>query len=88
MQHHTKVYLDYMKATPEELLCEYCRSARVNDIHHIIPRSHFGKKRKAEQDAITNLIGLCRSCHNKAHQHQISKEELLAIASKRQNTST
>lgn len=62
--------------------CEYCAGKAV-DIHHIIPRSKFGSKRKDEQDKITNLIALCRDCHNKAHANIISKETLQEIVNKR-----
>lgn len=40
---------------------------RVADIHHLIPRSKFGSKRKEEQDHISNLVGLCRRHHEMAH---------------------
>jgi len=52
------------------------------DIHHIEPRSKFGKKTKHLQDDITNLIALCRDCHQKAHlqkQPYLYKEELKEI---------
>jgi len=84
MQNHTRVYLDYQfkvnHLSQHELSCEYCHIYPVVDVHHIIYRSHFGKKRKHEQDQISNLIGLCRFCHDKAHKHLISKQQLLDIA--------
>jgi 5-methylcytosine-specific restriction endonuclease McrA len=55
-----------------------CRAVSV-DIHHIIPRSKFGSKRKHEQDSIENLIALCRPCHEKAHAGVFSKEYLTEI---------
>ena len=43
------------------IMCEACNSARAVDVHHQKLKSQGGK------DEITNLIGLCRNCHNKAH---------------------
>jgi 5-methylcytosine-specific restriction endonuclease McrA len=31
------------------------------------PRSSFGSTTKDEQDHVSNLVALCRSCHNAAH---------------------
>lgn len=79
MQNHTKIYLDFYQFDPSSFIpCMVC-GARAVDIHHIIPRSKFGKKRKAEQDKITNLIGLCRPHHDDAHAERISKEDLQLI---------
>ena len=78
--------MNYLKAmgftTADFIPCEVCHSKAV-DCHHVIPRSKFGKKRKAEQDHISNLIALCRVCHDKAHANIISKETLQLIVSKR-----
>ena len=83
MQPHTINYLKAMGLTPADFIpCEVCTKQAV-DIHHVIPRSKFGKKRKAEQDHISNLIALCRQCHNLAHDNVISKEELQTIINKR-----
>jgi 5-methylcytosine-specific restriction endonuclease McrA len=88
MQAHTKNYLKAMGLTPADFIpCEVCTTQAV-DIHHVIPRSKFGKKRKAEQDHISNLIALCRTCHNLAHDNKISKEELQLIISKREVSSS
>lgn len=67
MKRHVANYLegighDGMSFIP----CEVCGSQAV-DVHHVEPRSHFGKTRKHEQDAFDNLIGLCRACHDAAH---------------------
>jgi 5-methylcytosine-specific restriction endonuclease McrA len=64
------------------IACEVCYATSV-DIHHIIPRSKFGSKRKAEQDHVTNLVALCRNCHNFAHSGTISKEKLFEITKNR-----
>lgn len=46
--------------------CELCGAASV-DIHHIEPRSKFGTSMLHDQDHVSNLIALCRACHDKAH---------------------
>jgi hypothetical protein len=60
MQPYVKIYLDYFDYGEQDYMpCEVCEKT-VSDIHHIYGR---GKGK----DIIENLIGLCRSCHNKAH---------------------
>jgi 5-methylcytosine-specific restriction endonuclease McrA len=74
MMPYIKTYLDYFDYTEGSYMpCEACES-RVSDVHHIYGR---GKGR----DVITNLIGLCRGCHNKAHSSKeyISKEQFQEI---------
>ena len=55
MKKHTKIYLEFN----DEPICELCGKVAV-DIHHIDGR---GKGK----DVISNLIALCRKCHNAAH---------------------
>lgn len=84
MQRHIRNYLSSIGADEStRIRCEVCNAIAV-DIHHIIPRSKFGSKRKDEQDAPENLIALCRSCHEKAHANKITKEELYVYRNKRQ----
>lgn len=79
MQKHTRVYLDYFGYSGYEYLpCEVCQ-CHLTDIHHVVPRSKFGSKTKDQQDKIENLIGLCRPCHDKAHDGTYSKEYLTEI---------
>lgn len=67
MQKHIENYLEASGYSGYEFIqCEHCGGQAV-EIHHIEPRSHFGSKRKDEQDAVGNLIALCRSCHDAAH---------------------
>lgn len=85
MQNHVKVYFESLGYVQGDYIpCEVinCRHQSV-DIHHVIPRSKFGKKRKDEQDKITNLIALCRYCHNKAHNSKEFNNELKQIVEKR-----
>jgi len=66
-------YIKYFDYTPDEnILCEVCGKVAV-DIHHIVYRSQGGT------DDIENLIALCRSCHNKAHNNELTKEQLFRI---------
>lgn len=68
----------------DTILCEVCGTV-ATDIHHIIPRSKFGKKTKDLQDQHTNLIALCRNCHNKSHDNVLTKELLQQIVHYRKN---
>ena len=82
MQNHVKVYFDHFGYTQSDFIpCEICGAKSV-DIHHVIERSKFGKKTKHLQDDITNLMALCRGCHELAHESNI-KDILKEIVSKR-----
>jgi hypothetical protein len=60
MKNHTKVYLNHFGYGIEDFIpCELCGSKAV-DIHHIDARGMGSSKTK---DDISNLMGLCRSCH-------------------------
>jgi len=79
MKPWVKNYMDYYGLIPGDFIpCERCGAVSV-DIHHIKYRSHFGTKQQVERDKITNLIALCRKCHEDAHNEKISKEELQTI---------
>lgn len=80
MQNHIKVYFEYYGYGEEDIIpCEVCGCKAV-DIAHIKARSTFGSKRKEEQDKITNLVSLCRSCHYKYDfENKISEEDLQQI---------
>lgn len=83
MQRHIRNYLASIGADEStRIRCEVCNALAV-DIHHIIPRSKFGSKRKEEQDAPDNLIALCRTCHENAHKNLLTKEYLFSINRKR-----
>ena len=60
MKKHVKIYRDRFPEFIDYFPCEVCGDV-ATDIHHIKYKSRGGK------DEIDNLIGLCRSCHNKAH---------------------
>lgn len=79
MQKHIVVYFNYFGYTEADFIpCEKC-GKKANDIHHIVYRSHVGK------DEISNLIALCRDCHNDAHNCKISKEKLIELHKNRLN---
>ena len=60
MTRHGRIYMDYFGYGEQDvILCEVC-GQRAVDIHHIDGR---GKGK----DVISNLIALCRKCHNAAH---------------------
>jgi len=84
MQKHIKNYLNHFKYSETDVIqCEVCHNKAV-DIHHIYPRSSFGNKRKDEQDEVSNLIALCRNCHEKAHDNmKESRIYLTDIVNKR-----
>ena len=50
--------------------CEVCGDPYMLEIHHIKTKASGG------EDYLENLICLCRVCHTKAHNGQISKEQL------------
>jgi 5-methylcytosine-specific restriction endonuclease McrA len=75
MQKYVKNYLEHFHYTiADVVLCEVCGDVS-NSIHHVIPKSKFGSKRKHEQDSISNLIALCAVCHDKVHFRDVSLNE-------------
>lgn len=81
MQAHTETYMNFFGyQIAEDCFCEIPGCGRPTiDVHHIIPRSKFGKKTKDEQNDIKNLIGLCREHHNDAHAEKLTREFLTNI---------
>jgi len=73
MRIHVKVYMQYFDyVVQEEILCEACGRPAV-DIHHI--------DNDRQNNDISNLIGLCRKCHERAHgtKNFVQKEEFQLI---------
>ena len=70
MKKHIKIYTEAINST--FIPCELC-GATATDVHHIKYKSRGGK------DELSNLMGLCRNCHNKAHNEIIKEYELLRI---------
>jgi len=64
----------------ERIMCEACNMDYGVDIHHIRFRSHiFGEERDDE----SNLICLCRDCHDMAHDGEIHPDKLKEISKAR-----
>ena len=51
----------------DEWACTHCGTSKNLQVHHIIPRSHYGTKRRAERDSLSNLRTLCAACHEETH---------------------
>ncbi len=82
MQKHVTNYMKHHGFdTGSFIPCQVCEK-KSNEIHHVKYRSAFGKKRKDEQDDPKNLIALCRSCHNDAHDNKLTKDYLFDIIKK------
>lgn len=65
--------------TARKPYCEYCRKWGYTEAHHIKTRGSGG------DDVPSNLVGLCRECHDKAHRGLISKERLREIVGRRED---
>lgn len=57
--------------------CEYCGKWGYTEVHHIKTRGSGG------DDVPSNLVSLCRACHDKAHRGLISKRELKEIVERK-----
>jgi 5-methylcytosine-specific restriction endonuclease McrA len=76
MKKHTKIYLKHFGYTIADFIpCEICGAKSV-DIHHLIFKQMGGSKLL---DYIENLIAVCRSCHNKCHDHPEFNEKAKEI---------
>lgn len=66
--------------------CEWCFERLMVDVHHIIPKGMGGRKTCIINGSIVpinsprNLIGLCLSCHEKAHKTEIIADDLIERA--------
>lgn len=84
MKKHTKIYLNYFGYdTTDWIPCEICGSS-ANDIHHIEPRGMGGSKSK---DVITNLMAVCRPCHEyygdkKEHKEFLKEKHLIKLTTR------
>lgn len=72
MQGYKKTYLKHFNYGDQSYIpCENC-GGPCADVHHLDGR---GKGK----DVIENLMGLCRECHNLAHDNPAFNEELKKI---------
>ena len=70
MVNHKRVYLKYFGYGEQDFIpCEVC-AGRCVDIHHLVFKSLGGK------DEIENLMALCRTCHEIAHDSRLYNEQL------------
>lgn len=60
--------------------CEVCKRPGSVDAHHVKSRGSGG------HDVASNILGICRSCHDLAHRGLISKAELLEIVRNRSDS--
>ena len=73
MRGYKKVYLNHFGYGEQDYVpCENCGKP-CNDIHHLTFRSQGGS------DEIENLIGVCRACHDMAHNNRNFNEQLRKI---------
>ena len=76
--YNTKSYI----LSRDEHTCQSCKSKKKNlklHVHHIEFRSNGGT------DAPTNLITLCKNCHDKVHNHNNAQQEFLKMSKKIKN---
>lgn len=52
--------------------CEICGDTWILSVHHIKPRGRHG----SGDDVPENLVTLCFNCHTKAHNGQLTKEQI------------
>jgi len=86
MKQHVINYLEALGFDGYSFMpCELCGASGI-EIHHVEPRSKFGSKMKHLQDHVSNLVCLCRICHDKAHNSEdtrIIKDQLKDIIKSR-----
>lgn len=78
MKSYTRVYMNYFGYGVEDFVPCEIDGSRCIDIHHILTR----KKRPDLINDITNLMGLCRECHEKFGDKQQFLEYLQEIHNK------
>jgi 5-methylcytosine-specific restriction endonuclease McrA len=44
------------------------------EIHHLVPRSHFGKAGRGLRDSDLNLAVVCKACHQNRYSAEIAKK--------------
>ncbi len=74
---HIRNYLSFFGYDQNSFIeCECGCGRQGLDFHHLIPRSKFGSKRKAEQDRVDNVACISIECHEKAGASRQFNEEL------------
>ena len=73
---YKQVYCDYFGYDVNSFIeCELCQKS-AHEIHHLTVKGMGGRK---NSDVIENLIAVCRTCHNKCHDHPEFNEEAREI---------
>lgn len=68
MTYYKQKYLKYFGYGEQEWIpCEICNNTAI-EVHHILAKSQGGK------DEISNLMALCRNCHDHAHSDKVIYE--------------
>ena len=77
MKPHVSNYFKHFGLYPGDYIaCEVCNEKAV-DLHHIDIKGMGGQKKQNKSlNSIENIIALCRTCHEKAHAGNISKDYL------------
>jgi 5-methylcytosine-specific restriction endonuclease McrA len=64
MKRHTKIYMRHFGYDISDFIpCEIC-GAKAQDIHHISARG-MGGDPQGGRDSVSNLMAVCRLCHQK-----------------------
>jgi len=65
MSNYRKVYAKFFSYGDQDYACcEKCQINPMDSVHHIFNKGAFPGP---DVDNITNLIGVCRACHDRAH---------------------
>jgi len=72
MKKYKKDYFNHYGVGEQDILLCVCGKVAI-DLHHVIFKSKGGT------DHYTNLIPLCRECHEKAHSNKEFNESLKKI---------
>lgn len=76
MKPYTITYMKFFGYSVGDFMpCEYCGGPIV-DVHHLVPKS-IAPKHKV--NLITNLCGVCRLCHERAHREVEFNNELKEV---------
>jgi hypothetical protein len=82
MKQHVKTYLQgFGYSIADFIPCEICE-ARAVDIHHIEARGMGGT---TQQESVSNLMALCRKCHDYYGDKKEFKEYLIEVHNNKLN---
>jgi 5-methylcytosine-specific restriction endonuclease McrA len=62
-------------------MCEFCRNAPCEEVHHIAGRGGPDPHR------LSNLVGLCAECHRRAHSEPVWARRVGLMATRHRQTS-